>query len=259
VDATLGEGESGCVNLQIEMPILLWLKYVDPANCLYRRREVDLISARRAGILPVISLMLAKTSLMERLSMLDFTAVRLGSQTFTDVAANLTKTELYQLTDEMIDTMQEIVANAVDADVVFVPEDPGANDTYGRPEDIRLSWTLGHVIVHATASAEESAALALTLARGIPVEGRSRYEVPWESVISIAQARQRLEESRRIRKTMLDAWPDEPHIDVTYTPFPQAGALNAVGRFILGLSHDANHLGQLREIMRQGRELHPRS
>jgi len=185
--------------------------------------------------------------------MLDLTGVKNGSQSFADVAATLTKTDLYQLTDEMIDTMEAIVAEATDEDVVFVPVDPQAKDTFGKPEDQDLAWTLGHVVVHATASSEESAALALTLARGLPVEGRSRYETPWESVTTIAKVRQRFEESRRMRKSLLDAWPDEPHLEMTYSPWPQAGDLNAIARFILGLSHDTSHLDQLREIVRQAR------
>lgn len=186
--------------------------------------------------------------------MLDFKAVKNGSTSFADLTANLTKADLYKLTDEMIDTMQEIVADATDADVVFVPQDPEANDTFGNPEDKELAWTLGHVIVHATASSEESAALALTLARGLEVEGRSRYEVPWQSVTTATQIHHRLEESRRMRKAMLDAWPDEPHMDATYTAFARLGTLNATGRFVLGLLHDSDHLGQLNEIMRQARE-----
>ena len=190
--------------------------------------------------------------------MLDFSSMRNGTKSFADLAGSLSKADLYQLTDEMIDTMQEIIADAVDADVVFVPDDPAANDTFGKPEEANLSWTLGHVVVHATASSEEAAALALVLARGLPVEGRSRYEVYWETVTTIEQARQRLEESRRMRKAMLDAWPDEPHLDVTYAPYASVGQINAIGRFIFGLYHDDAHLGQLREIMRQGRELNPR-
>lgn len=186
--------------------------------------------------------------------MLDFAVVKNGSQTFATLAESLTKAQLYQFTDEMIDTMQGIIADAVDADVEFVPSDPQANDTYGKPEEAELAWTLGHVVVHVTASSEESAALALTLARGLPVEGRSRYETPWTSVHTIAQVHARLEESRRMRKTLLDAWPDEPHLDVTYAPYSRVGAINAIGRFIFGLYHDNDHLGQLHEIMRQARE-----
>jgi hypothetical protein len=187
--------------------------------------------------------------------MLDFSSVKNGSASFADVAAGLTKADLYQVTDEMIDIMQKIVVDATDADVVFVPQDPNANDTFGKSEDKDLAWTLGHVVVHATASSEESAALALILARGLEVEGRSRYETPWESVTTAAQVHQRLEESRRMRKAMLDAWPEKPHFEVTTTPFPQVGPLNAIGRFILGLFHDADHIEQLKEIMRQAHEV----
>lgn len=194
----------------------------------------------------------------EAANMLDFTGVNNGSQTIADVATGLTKVDLYRLTDEMIDTMQAIIADALDADVSFEPVDPNAHDTFGKPEEVALPWSLGHVIVHATASAEEAAVLALTLARGLPVEGRSRYEIPWRSVTMVAQVRHRLEESRRMRKALLDAWPDEPHLEMTYTLSKRFGEFNAIGRFIMGLLHDASHLDQLKEIMRQGRERHPR-
>ncbi|HEY3993167.1 MAG TPA: DinB family protein [Ktedonobacteraceae bacterium] len=191
--------------------------------------------------------------------MLDFSAVKNGSASFADVAAGLTKADLYQVTDEMIDTMQKIVVDATDADVVFVPQDPNANDTFGKSEDKDLAWTLGHVVVHVTASSEESAALALTLARGLEVESRSRYETPWESVTTAAQIHQRLEESRHMRKAMLDAWPEKPNLEITTTPIPQLGPFNAIGRFIMGLFHDADHIEQLKEIMRQAHEANSRA
>ena len=188
--------------------------------------------------------------------MLDFTPVRNKTLSFTDFCRDLTKANLYTLTDEMIDTMLAIITDAQDEDVDFVPQDPEANDTFGIPEERDLAWTLGHVIVHVTASSEESAALALTLARGLPVEGRSRYEVPWRTVHTVAQLRHRLEESRRMRRAMLDAWPDEPHLDMTYTPYPSVGPINAVTRFVLGLSHDDAHIGQLHKIMLQAKAAH---
>ncbi len=187
--------------------------------------------------------------------MLDFTSVKNKTVSFSDLARDLTKTDLRNLTNEMIDTMLSIVSDATDEDVVFVPQDPNADDPFGIPEEKDLVWTLGHVAVHTTASSEESAALALTLARGLVPEGRSRYEVPWRTVHTIEQVRHRFEESRRMRLAMLDAWPDEPHLDVTYAPSPRFGSYNAISRFIMGLYHDDDHLGQLREIMRQAREV----
>ena len=186
--------------------------------------------------------------------MLDFTLVKNRTITFSDMARDLTATDLRNLTNEMIDTMLSIIADATDEDVVFVPQDPDADDPFGIPEEKNLVWTLGHVAVHTTASSEESAALALTLARGLTPEGRSRYEVPWRSVQTIDQVRHRFEESRRMRLAMLDAWPDEPHLEVVYSVSPRFGPFNATARFLMGLYHDDDHLGQLREIMRQVRE-----
>ena len=186
--------------------------------------------------------------------MLDFTLVKNRTITFSDMARDLTATDLRNLTNEMIDTMLSIIADATDEDVVFVPQDPNADDPFGIPEEKNLVWTLGHVAVHTTASSEESAALALTLARGLTPEGRSRYEVLWRSVQTIDQVRHRFEESRRMRLAMLDAWPDEPHLEVTYSVSPRFGPFNATARFLMGLYHDDDHLGQLREIMRQVRE-----
>ena len=187
-------------------------------------------------------------------TLLDFTLVKNGTTTLSDMARDLTKTDLRNLTNEMIDTMLSIIADATDEDVVFVPQDPNADDPFGIPEEKNLVWTLGHVAVHTTASSEESAALALTLARGLTPEGRSRYEVPWKSVQTIDQVRHRFEESRRMRLAMLVAWPDEPHLDVLYSVSPRFGPFNAIARFLMGLYHDDDHLGQLREIMRQVRE-----
>jgi hypothetical protein len=186
-------------------------------------------------------------------TLLDFTPVKNKTMAFSDLVRDLTKTDLRNLTNEMVDTMLSIVADATDEDVVLVPQDPNADDPFGLPEERNLVWTLGHVAVHTTASSEESAALALTLARGLVPEGRSRYEVPWREVTTIAQVRHRFEESRRMRLAMLDAWPDEPHLEVTYAPSPRFGSYNAISRFIMGLYHDDDHLGQLREIMKQGR------
>ena len=186
--------------------------------------------------------------------MLDFTLVKNRTITFSDMARDLTATDLRNLTNEMIDTMLSIIVDATDTDVVFVPQDPNADDPFGIPEEKNLVWTLGHVAVHTTASSEESAALALTLARGLTPEGRSRYEVPWRSVQTIDQVRNRFEESRRMRLAMLDAWPDEPHLEVVYSVSPRFGPFNATARFLMGLYHDDDHLGQLREIMRQVRE-----
>jgi len=186
--------------------------------------------------------------------MLDFSRVRSKETTMAELAASLIPSDLRKLTDEMVDAQLKLIANCVDADVTFEVKDPEANDTFaGNQAEVGIAWTLGHVIVHATASSEESAALAAELARGVEYHGRSRSEVPWETVTTIAECRERLEESRQMRQSSLDMWPAKPYLENSYEPWPNAGTFNAVGRFILGLSHDDSHLGQIAAVVQQAK------
>lgn len=181
--------------------------------------------------------------------MLDFAGIHNSTQTFADLAYELTPGALHDLTDEMIDLVLSISAAATDADLLFEPTDPhaAANDD----GSVASGWTLAHIVAHTTASAEETAALAVTLARGVPVEGRSRYEVPWETLQTVVQLRERIEESRRMRHALLNAWPNQPHLQLRFKLVPRFDPLNAPECFILGLFHEDAHLGQLREVMRQ--------
>jgi len=189
--------------------------------------------------------------------MLDFSPVHRGEKTSQQLAAELTREDLANLTREMCDLQLEAIRDALDEDVDFVPDDPEANDTFAaKAEDVGISWTLGHVIVHTTASSEEPPAWALALARALPVDGRSRYEVPWQGVRTAAYIRGRIEESRRMRLAMLAAWPDQPQLDNFYSPYEGRPPMNALGRFLSGLTHDASHLEQLRKIMIQARTRH---
>jgi hypothetical protein len=184
---------------------------------------------------------------------IDAAAVWSGKRTMANLAAGYDLDDLRRLTDGLVDEALGLVDGLADVDVVFVPVDPDADDPGAAAEEAAMPWTLGHVVVHATAGSEEGAAAALTLARGAPLEGRPRYEVPWETVTTIGQVVHRLEESRRMRKAMLAAWPDEPHLDQTTTPIPRLGPMNAVGRYLLGLMHEEGHLPQLAETARQAR------
>jgi hypothetical protein len=189
--------------------------------------------------------------------MLDLDTIRqsYSTKSFGKAVAHLTKGDLYQLTHELVNTQLAIIADATDADVVFVPNDPKANDEFGKPEDKFISWTAAHIVVHTTASSEESASLALSLARGVAVEGRSRYETEWTTVHSVGQCRERLEESRRMRVAMLDAWPTTPNLEMVYKT-NYAGDMNAIARFVSGLSHEQGHLKQLAEAIRQAKAAH---
>ena len=186
--------------------------------------------------------------------MLDFQAVRDKKITFDQLIEGLTPADLYVLTDEMIDKIHELIAGCIDEDVIFEPSDPDAYDSFAeKPEDTNLAWNLGHLIVHVTASAEESAALAAEMARGVPNHGRSRSEVPWQTVKTMEQCRHRLEESRRMRHASLEMWPDKPYLDLTYKPSEKSPEINAIGRFVSGLRHSSSHLDQIAKVVRQAK------
>ena len=137
----------------------------------------------------------------------------------------------------------------------MVPHDPDAYDEWAETEEeIGISWTLGHVIVHTTASAEEAAFLGTELARGVQNRGgRSRSEVPWQTITTIDQCHHRLEESRRMRLAMLDVWPDEPYLNNARRRRRDL-YINPIAQFLLGLLHDDSHLGQIENIVQQARE-----
>ena len=186
--------------------------------------------------------------------MLDFKSVRTKQKTLVELADGLTKNDLRQLTYEMVDKILGLIESCVDADVTFTPVDPQANDPVAATEgEKNISWSLGHILVHGCASSEESAFLAAEMARGVANHGRSRYETPWETMNAISQCRDRLEESRRLRLATLEVWPDAPHLDVMYEPYPNAGPRHCFAQFIGGLSHEDSHLGQIAEVVRQAK------
>ena len=187
--------------------------------------------------------------------MLNFARVRAKEITLQELSADLTVTDLRRLTDEMVNAILSLVAGCTDADVVFMPEDPEAYDEYAAAaEALHVAWTLGHVIVHATASAEECAFLAAEVARGVfDRGGRSRYEAPWPAVTTVAHCRQRLTESRRMRLACLDVWPETPHMEAAYRFRPDGPVFGAAALFAYGLFHDDSHLGQIAEIVRQAK------
>jgi hypothetical protein len=196
--------------------------------------------------------------------MIDLSAIRQGTESIVKLSDNLGAAELRRYTDEMIDSMHDLIAGCTDSDVVFTPDDPDAYDSAAATaEEVYISWTLGHVIVHVTASSEEAAFQAAELARGVRYRHlRSRYEAPWETVVTIEQCLHRLGESRRMRHASLEMWPDKPFLENRYVLKSGASAsvtkdrteVNAVAKFILGLMHDDSHLGQIAEIVRQARE-----
>ncbi|MDX1520837.1 MAG: DinB family protein [Anaerolineae bacterium] len=188
----------------------------------------------------------------------DFSQVNQYRVPMDTFAANLTMTDLRQLTNQSIDRLVELIEQCSEGDIIRVPNDPDAFDAYAakfRPEEATIGWTIGHNIVHTTASGEEYAFNAAELARGVPYHGRSRYETPWQTVTTVAQCLARLEESRRLRLASLDLWPNEPDLKNGVTPWRESGWVNAIGLFAWGLAHDDSHWHQIRKIMAQLQEV----
>jgi hypothetical protein len=191
---------------------------------------------------------------LKEAKLLDFTPIRNKELKMSELVADVTVDDLRRLANEMVDTMLGLIEGCVDADVTFAPADPEAYDAYAEDEaETYEAWTLGHVIVHVTASVEEAGAIAAELARGVEYHGRSRSEVPWETVTTMEQCRRRLEESRRMRLASLDMWPDPPRLDNTQK-FIGGEQINAIARYAWGLKHDDDHLEQIAEIVRQAQD-----
>ena len=97
--------------------------------------------------------------------MLDYQSVREKKATIQDLVKGLTKDDLRRELDEMVGEIHRRIADATDADIVFQPNDPKANDPFAKEGEAEPAWTLGYVIVHLTASMEEAASISQELAR----------------------------------------------------------------------------------------------
>ncbi len=187
--------------------------------------------------------------------MIDFSPVDNKEMQLLEFSKNFSLEDLHKATDESIDTLLDMISDCTDADIVFEPYDPEANDPHAVEGEEHIGWTLGHLIAHVTASSEEGAAFSSLLARGIPAKERPRYETPWRDMNTKEKCIQRLEESRRMRHAYLDTWPDEPFLDV-YRDVSERfievfGNLNAPAAFLFGLKHEIGHYDQIREVKRQ--------
>lgn len=193
--------------------------------------------------------------------LIDFSRVDRGELTLYDLSKDLTVAHLRAATIASLDTILDILGDADDSQIAHIPYDPDANDPYAPPELQHIGWSLAHLVVHVTASSEESAATASILARGIPYtrEPRLRYETDWQTVTTRAQVMQRLEESRRMRLAYLDSFPDTPHLDVcrdvSERYLEKFGRMNAFSQFLQGLKHEVGHHDQFREAARQARAM----
>lgn len=187
---------------------------------------------------------------------IDFTPIRERTQQVIPFAAQYSQDDIRAAAVESVEFMLGILDGLTDADVVFVPDDPLADDPFAVPEEQHIGWNIAHLVVHVTASTEEYFSVASILARGLnyPREPRLRYETHWTTVTTVAQCEQRLRESLRLRLAFLDAFPDtalggrwersERFLEIF-------GEVNAQAACMLGLSHETGHRDQFIEAKRQ--------
>jgi hypothetical protein len=180
--------------------------------------------------------------------MLDFSPVFTGQKSVSDVTAGITVADLPALTAEIYDAFDSRLENLTDTEATFIAKDPTDDDPDAE------GWNVAHVVVHLTAGLEEWAAVGATLARGVEVTGRSRYETPWETITTADQVLQRLAESRRISLGYLSVWPEEPHLDNMQSLVSFFGSQNAVASHLNGYMHATMHLNHIGEIRRQAAE-----
>jgi hypothetical protein len=189
--------------------------------------------------------------------MIDFSPIARGDIKLLEFSQGFGVADLKQATNDSIDFMLGLTRDLTDAQAIFLPHDPEANDPYAKPGEENIGWSVAHLIVHVTASSEEWATYSSILARGMvyPAEPRLRYETEWTTVKTTAECIQRLEESRRIRLSYLNAWPDQPHLEVLRQLSPRYvekfGEMNATAGFLFGLMHEVNHHAQMQEARRQ--------
>lgn len=63
---------------------------------------------------------------------IDGAAVHASQLRYADLMRDRRHADLYEMTDELFDTLEVILAGATDAVVLFVPRDPTASDQISR-------------------------------------------------------------------------------------------------------------------------------
>lgn len=168
-----------------------------------------------------------------------------GKLDLNELAGKVSLADIREMSLALFHSFEELLAEATDTTISFVPHDAAASDQSEQ------GWTINHIVAHLTATLEETLLLSSLLVRGIRPEERLRTEVPWEELSTTALVLARLRESQRLCGAYLDAWPDEPRLGETITRIPRLGPLNGTGVALLGIGHGQAHIEQVQETLRQ--------
>ena len=188
---------------------------------------------------------------------IDFKPVFAGEQQLIDYAAQFSVDDLRNASVDSVNWITGMVAGLRDEEITFAPQDPDADDPFAPEDEREIGWGMGHLVAHVTASCEEWAAYSSLLARSVPypAEPRLRFEPPWRDIDTTAKALQRLQESLRQRLGYLEAWPDDPNLELRRELSPRFiarfGEFNATTCFLFGLQHEVGHYGQFEDVRAQ--------
>src|SRR5258708_23853908 len=142
--------------------------------------------------------------------LINFQPVYNKEKTLGDLASQYSNADLHAALNSYVDFTIQIINSVSDEQALYIPPDPDANDPYATTEaEHHMGWSLVHLVMHVTASAEEAAAFSSILARGIAIGGRLRSERDWRPVAACAAGVARFEQMRRICLPYLRTLPDQ--------------------------------------------------
>src|SRR5260370_7787177 len=93
---------------------------------------------------------------------IDLGAVYARQVSYADLMRNVRHADLYEMTDELFDVIELLLAGSTDAAVLFVPHDPAASD------QIEQGWPLTHTTPHLTPPLHELPTITRHLSRPFP-------------------------------------------------------------------------------------------
>src|SRR5258708_37933433 len=121
--------------------------------------------------------------------LINFQPIYKKEKTLGDLAGQYNNADLREALNSYVDFTIQIINSVSDEQATYIPPDPDANDPYATSEvEHHVGWSLVHLVMHVTASAEEAAAFSSILARGIAIGGRLRNEQDWRQVAASLEA-----------------------------------------------------------------------
>jgi uncharacterized damage-inducible protein DinB len=110
-------------------------------------------------------------------------------------------------------------------------------------------WSIADVLRHVIAAEEGVALIVESLARGVVPEGQRALgsHIP-DAGQPLAALSERLRAARRDLLERVQAWPASPDLAATFE-HPFFGPLNCKGWLAFQRLHDADHIGQIEQIM----------